>query len=358
MNEGLKPRIFKYDNVRLLAIVLVVISSFADEFTARSEMFQSWFVFVYAFHAPLFIFLSGLFTKEYKDGVKPDNHKLSFYLGLGMVLKILIYLMRLWNGYPAELDFFGGSSVEWYLFVIVMYSVTMYLLRRVNRWIVLTISVAVGTAAGFLPLSDEFYLMRYMVFLPFFAAGYYLTPIKVRRFAHHVGVKLVGVACIFGYFVLCFRERELIYPLRMLFTGRNAYAVVSLEGCTFYHRLLCYAISSLLILSVLACVPNRKFPFITRMGRNTLGVYFWHVLIVLLLRHYGVGQKLTALGDPLWKMLVLTISVAVALILSIPVFTLPLRKLLEWVRRMPRLACMTMDIVILMGAAVGQLIVK
>lgn len=356
MNENLKPRIYKFDNVRLLAIVLVVIGSFAESLAPRSDMFQSWFIFVYSFNAPLFIFLSGLFTKEYKAGVRPNNHRLSFYFGLGMILKILIYLMRCWNDYSPELNFFGGETIEWYLFVIVFYSITMYLLRGVNRYVVLVLSVVAGTVAGYIPLTDEYYLMRYLVFLPFFTAGYYLTPAKVRRFTHQVNVKLAGIAFLFIYFVLCFREREAIYPLRMLFTGRNPYSLVQMENCSFYHRLLCYGISAVLIISVMACMPNRKYPIVTRMGSNTLGVYFWHYLIVLLLRHYGVFEKLIAVGDPLWKFLILTIAVLVALILALPVFSWPLNKLLEWVRRMPPLACLTMNIVILMGAVVCTLL--
>ena len=357
MNEGLKPRIFKFDNVKLLAIILVVIGSFADGFTARSDMFQSWFVFVFSFHAPLFIFLSGLFTKEFKDGVKPDNYRLSFYFGLGMVLKVIIYLMRLWNGYDATLNFLGSDAIEWYLIVIVMYAITMYLLRKVNCWIVLALSVVAGTAAGYIPLTDEYYLMQYLVFFPFFAAGYYLTPAKVRRFTHLTKVKLVGVAFLFIYFVLCFRERGAIYPLRMLFTGRNPYALVQLDGCTFYHRLLCYGISAVLIISVLACVPNRKYPIITRMGSNTLGVYCWHYPSILLLWHFDIPKMLTKLGDPMWKLVVLTLSVLIALILSLSIFSWPLRKQLAWVRRMPKLACLTMDIVILMGAAICTLLI-
>ncbi len=357
MSDNQKPRIFKFDNVRLLAIILVVIGSFADAYTERSDMFQSWFVFVYSFHAPLFIFLSGLFTKEFKDGVKPNNYRLSFYFGLGMALKIIIYLMRIWNGYDVRLNFLGGDTIDWYLILIVLYAITMYLLRQVNCWIVLALSVAAGTAAGFIPLTDEYYLMRYLVFLPFFAAGYYLTPAKVRRFTHRTNVKLAGIAFLFIYFVLCFRERNAIYPLRMLFTGRNPYALVQLEGCTFYHRLLCYGISAVLIVAVMACMPNRKYPFVTHMGSNTLGVYFWHYPVILLLWHYGVGEKLIKLGDPLWKFVVLTMSVLLALILAIPVFSCPLKKLLEWVRRMPPLACMTMDIVILMGAVVCTLLI-
>ena len=358
MTDSQKPRIFKYDNVRLLAIVLVVIGSFADEFTARSDMFQSWFIFVFSFHAPLFIFLSGLFTKEYKDGVRPDNRRLSFYFCLGVLLKIAVFLLRRWNGEDVEIDFFGGATIEWYLFVIVMYAFTMYLLRKLSKIVVLCAALLLGTAAGFLPLGDEFYLMRYFVFMPFYAAGYYLTPAKVRRFVHRTNVKLGGIAFMFMYFIVCFRFRKSVYPLRMLFTGRNPYALVPIEGCTFYHRLLCYGISAVLIISVLAIVPNRKFPVLTHWGRNTLGVYFWHYPIVLLLWHFGVMDMLVPLGDPLWKYVVLTLAVIVALLLSFSVFSKPLSWMLYKVRTMPPLACTTMDLVVILGGIVGNLIIE
>lgn len=357
MNESLKPRIYKFDNVRLLAMMLVVLGSFAEELSMRSILFHSWFVFIFSFHAPLFIFLSGLFVKEYKDGVKPDNHRLSFYLGMGMILKVLIYVMQLWNGDSPQINFYGGGTVEWYLFVIVMYAVTMYLLRMVNRTIVLAISIVAGTVSGYIPLTDEYYLMRYLVFMPFFVAGYYLTPAKVRRFTHQTNVKFAGVAFMFIYFVLCFREREAITPLEKLFTGHYPYFMVQLDHCGFYHRLLCYGISAVLIISVLACTPNRRLPVITRLGRNTLGVYFWHYPLVLFLLHYGLFDRTIALGDPLWKFIVLIGSAAVTLFLALPIFTWPFRKLLEWERRMPPLACLTMDIVILMGTVVGTLII-
>lgn len=243
MNEVDRPRIFKFDTVKLLVVVLVVVGSFAEEFTDRSDMFRSWFIFVNSFTAPLYIFLSGLFQKQFQKGQRPNLHKISFYLILGYILKITIFLLRRWNGEDVGLDMFGGATIEWYFFVIVMYTVTVWLLKGVHRYILLIGSVILGVVAGFLPLSDEFYLMRYFVFLPFYVAGYNLTPARVRRFSHKVNVKLAGAAFLIIYFVLCFREREIIYPLRMLFTGRNAYAIVPIEGCTFYHRMLCYGIS-------------------------------------------------------------------------------------------------------------------
>lgn len=357
MTDNLKPRIFKYDNVKLLAIVLVVIGSFADEFTARSDMFRSWFLFSYSFTAPLFIFLSGLFRKQYDKEHRPDMRKISFYLLLGLLLKLMICFVRILDGDDVRLDLFGGSGIEWYLFVDVGYMLVMYLFKDVHRYIMLAASVVIGVAAGFLPLGDFLYLMRFLVFLPFYVAGYYLSPIKVRRFTHRLNVKLAGIAFIFIYFVLCFQERDILYPLRSLFTGQSSYAQIPIEGCTFYHRLLCYGISAVLIISVLACMPNRKFPVLTHMGRNTLGVYFWHYPIVLLLWYWGVMDLFVPLGDPLWKYLLLVAAIALALLLSLSVFTLPLRKLGELIGRIPTKVCLIADGAAIAVAAILQLTV-
>ena len=350
-----RPRIFKFDNVKLLVITLVVVGSFAETFTDRSDMFRSWFIFVYSFHAPMYIFLNGLFQKPFQKGQHPNLHKISFYLILGFALKLTIYLMRRWNGEDVGLDMFGGATIDWFFFVIVMYTITMYLLKNVHRYIVLPITVILGIVAGFLPLGDEFYLMRYFVFLPFYAAGYYLTPSRVRRFSHKLNVKLAGVAFLVIYFVLCFRERDTIYPLRMLFTGRNPYSIVPIEGCTFYHRMLCYGISAVMIISVLAVIPNRKVPVITRLGRNTLSVLFWHYPLVLLLWHVGAFDLLMPLGDPLWKVTVLTAAVIVALILSFGIFSWPLRKLEELIKKIPPVPCIIMDSVLLVTAILVNL---
>ena len=317
-------------------------------------MFRSWFIFSYSFTAPLFVFLSGLFQKRYENGRKPDAQKITFYLLLGFLLKLMIWLVRILDGDDTRLDLIGGSGIEWYLFVIAAYMVTMYLLRKVNRYAMLAASVVIGVAAGFIPLDDTLYLMRYLVFLPFYVAGYYLTPIKVRRFTHRLNVKLAGVAFIFIYFVLCFQEREVLDPLVPVFTGQCPYAQVPLAGCTFWHRLLCYGVSSVLIISVMACMPNRKFPVLTRMGRNTLGVYFWHYPLVLLLWYWGIMDLFMPLGDPLWKYLLLVAAVLIGLALSLSVFTLPLRKLGELIGRIPTKTCLIACGAVLILAAVLQ----
>lgn len=350
MNENTKPRIFKFDNIKLMIVTLIVVGSFADHFTDKSDMFRSWFIFAASFTAPMYIFLSGLFQKQFQKGQRPNLHKISYFLIIGYLLKIVIWLLRLWNGENVKLNLFGGDTVEWYFFVIVMYTLTLFLLQKVHRYAVLIGSVILGILAGFVPLGDEFYLMRYFVFLPFYVAGYYLTPARVRRFSHQINVKLAGIAFLLFFFIICFRSRDIIYPLRMLFTGRNPYVAVPIEGCTFWHRILCYGISAVMIISVAACIPNRKAKVLTHMGRNSTGVLFWHYPLVLTLWHFGVFDYLLPLGDPLWKIVVITIAVIVALILSFSIFMWPLRKLQVLIERMSPIPCIVMDCAILAAA--------
>lgn len=346
MSDSLKPRIFKYDNVKLLAIILVVIGSVADEFTGSSDIFRSWFVFSYSFTAPIFVFLCGLFQKQY-DGekIKPEWGRVTFYLMAGTLLKVIVFLIRLAFGREAKLDLLGGTGIEWYLFVTAGYMLLLYPLRRVNRYVLLGITVVIGVVAGYLPIGDFLYLMRFLVFLPFYVAGYFLSPMKVRRFTHRLNVKLAGVAFIFIYFVLCFRERDTIYPLRMLFTGRNPYSAVPIDGCSFLHRLLCYGISAVLIISILACMPNRKFPVLTKLGKNVAGVYLWHWPIVLLLSYLGAFDFIVSLGDPLWKYIMIVGAAGLALLLSIPIFNKPVTIVGEAMRRLPVKACLIINAV-------------
>ena len=353
MTEASKPRIYKYDNVKLLAIILVVIAGFAEEFTFQSDLFRSWFLFSSSFTAPLFVFLSGLFQKQYDPPRKLNVQKITFYLLLGVLLKLITTFVRASSGDPMWVDYLlGGVGMEWYLFVVAGYMLTMYLLRRVNRYVMLAVSVVIGVAAGFLPIGDFFYVMRFLVFLPFYVAGYHITPIKVRRFTHRLNVKLAGIAFIFIYFVLCFREREILYPLESLFTGSASYIDVAPDGLNFWHRLLCYGISAVLIISVMACMPNRKFPVLTRMGQNTLGVYFWHYPIILLLRYTGMTEMFLQLGDPLWKYAMIVAAAGLAILLSLSIFSIPLKKLGTLIDRVPTKACIITDLIMIATVAI------
>ena len=59
-----KERIYLWDNIKFILIFLVVLGHFADFHTATSLNMRRLFFYIYIFHMPLFIFISGLFSKK------------------------------------------------------------------------------------------------------------------------------------------------------------------------------------------------------------------------------------------------------------------------------------------------------
>ena len=86
---ALPVRQYRYDNLKFFLIVLVVVGHFLEFYDTRSDIFKSLFVFIYSFHMPLFLFVSGLFTREKPVSVE----KIIFYFILGYALKMLIYVV-------------------------------------------------------------------------------------------------------------------------------------------------------------------------------------------------------------------------------------------------------------------------
>ena len=59
----MKKRIALWDNLKFLLIIFVVIGHYTQQFRADNETLQRIYVFIYSFHMPAFIFVSGYFAK-------------------------------------------------------------------------------------------------------------------------------------------------------------------------------------------------------------------------------------------------------------------------------------------------------
>lgn len=97
-----RERIALWDNVKFVLITLVVIGHVVDFATSKSLLCKSIFLYIYAFHMPLFIFISGLFFRH-----KNIFNKALFFVVVGFLLKILHSLNPLmWGGRQRHLGCF------------------------------------------------------------------------------------------------------------------------------------------------------------------------------------------------------------------------------------------------------------
>lgn len=323
-----KTRIYKYDNLKFLLILLVVIGHFIDiGITEKTDKFKSIFIFIYTFHMPLFLFISGLFQNKSFNKI---GKKIFSYITLGFMLKVLISLCNMLFLDEYKFTLLGDYTVPWFLFALAAFTLLGYALRNVKPVYVLIPSILISLFAGYdKSIGDWLYLSRIIVFFPFYYAGFCLTPEKVMNALNRLYIKIISALVIIAYAVICILKSDMMYEFRVLFTARNSYDALEQPEFGIFYRLIAYVISIILCIAVLAVIPNIKIPIITLFGGRTLQVYFWHFAVVIAFEAYEVIDILKAVSSYTGLLIYLFINLAVTLVLSLKVFGIPIYKFLN-----------------------------
>jgi fucose 4-O-acetylase-like acetyltransferase len=329
-------RVSKFDNIKFLLIMLVVMGHFIDECTDVSDVYRSIFVFIYSFHMPLFFVVSGYFHRD-----KNIKNKVIFYIMMGFTAKMIVAAGKLFiKGETPKVELFSDKGFPWFMFVMAFYVLISYALRDVNRKGLLVFAVLLACLAGYdSGVGDFLYVSRIIVFYPFYLVGMLLndrrfmeklTELKIpeNRFRMRCLVA-VSVASIVIWAYLCFCRLDRVYIMRWMFTGRNSFSVKSAYlPYGFIYRLVAYTISTVLCFAVICLLPDVKIPGFTVFGANTLQIYLWHKTMVYILIKANVDQMLqtTAGGKILWLLL----AVLTCYLLNLKVFAYPGR----WIQRL------------------------
>ena len=309
-----RSRVPLWDNARFLLMLLVVLGHFIDQY--KTDVSRSLFVFIYAFHMPLFIYLSGLFHSNNRI-----KNKVGAYLVLYLLLKAVICVTFILIGKKPEFRLFYEAGIPWYMLAMAVFIGFTYLTRNVNHTVVLICSIIVACIAGYFPqIGDTLSLSRILVLYPFYRAGVMTDRDKLKELHGNTVFRIVSLVITLGFLFCCFRYRYIIYNLRTYFTARNSYGPDS-NNLGALIRLLAYAISSVTGLAFLGCCPERKLPVITEFGTRTLQIYFWHRPVLYYLVYLGIGKELcmTRAGQAAWML----IAVAVTFILGLKPFAFP-----------------------------------
>lgn len=141
----MKERIVLWDNLKFILITLVVIGHLADEFTAKSDVYKSVFLFIYTFHMPLFILISGLFHSE-KNIIK----KCIFYCSIGFLYKIITLIFdRLSGNSNVSFNLLSDGGISWFMFVLAIYTIISYVIKDENKKYILVFSVVLACFTGY-----------------------------------------------------------------------------------------------------------------------------------------------------------------------------------------------------------------
>ncbi len=331
-----KERIFLFDNIKLLAIILVVIGH-AIDFISRQDgnhLEKSLFLIIYSVHMPLFIFISGLFMKPMTKETKFPKQKVVAYILIGIALRIIMALLAIVcreDFRYSVLDMY--DSFAWFMWAMAVFISLAWFFREYDTKVILLISLAVGCMSGFdKNLGDELVLMRIVVFFPFFLVGYMLKPEQILKLISAKWIKISAAFVAIVVFII-FLVSPLAYDVfRSMFTGRNDYSYLEqYSDLGFAVRAVSYVVSAVFGFSLICLVPNKNLGFISKVGTKTLQIYFWHKAFLFVMEHFDVYDRIALFtSDTLATLIYILIAVMITFICSLSVFSFPTKQILRF----------------------------
>ncbi|NHM31460.1 acyltransferase family protein [Neobacillus terrae] len=278
MASSLKRSLY-FDNAKFLLIFLVVFGHVISPLKENNDVLFNLYSFIFLFHMPAFIFISGYFSKGFrKKGylAKIAKKILLPYLIFQALYSLFYYV----DGEISSLkiDFLKPHWTLWYLLSMCCWNLFLYVFAKL-KWKGFILAVAIGIGIGYFNHAGSYLsLSRTLVFFPYFLLGYlieqkHLKAVLKKRLSPVVGVGiLVSSLLIFAAF---FPKGAIPWLL-----GDTSYAgmgVKDLSGGII--RSLQYLLTGIVSYGFLSIVPSKGNLF-TVIGERTLYIYLLHGFII------------------------------------------------------------------------------
>ena len=263
------------DSLKFYLICFVVLGHTLAEHIHGSPFIDGLLYWIYTFHMPLFVLLSGFFSK------KMDKGKFKWFVirtfETFLIFQAISVLLKYLTGETITLQLIiSPISVYWYLFSLILWRSLLQLMPE--KWlrkepVIIGVTFMVGLVAGFIPVSNEFAIQRTLAFLPFFFLGYYSKQNGWLDILRGSSIKwvLVILALSMVVFIISLRHGIMTFDKLCENTPYN--------GCSdMMIRLLIYLLAFGNGIAFLRFSKATKVASI--MGTMTLYIYVYHQFFV------------------------------------------------------------------------------
>lgn len=278
----MKNRMYKFDNIKAVLIFLVVFGHFLECVFGYKDLY----LFIYTFHMPLFIFVSGYFAKYNRRKIVTD------LIYPYVVFQILYTLFEIYllGDEKLKLTFVRPRWILWYMVAIIAYYLLIPLFdvkSSKNKIIVLGLMIMISLLVGYdYRVGYDLALSRILVFMPFFFAGFYAKKeallLKIKSYI----TRKTYLIALTGY-VLFVKMVDVIIK-NDVFNEKILYGSCSYEiserGVGI--RILMIMIAMISISLVLLVVPDKRIPILSNIGMYTMPVFLIHGFIVKYCKYY------------------------------------------------------------------------
>lgn len=281
----------KIDAVKFFLIFCVALGHCLGQFWDKTYVLSTY-NFIYLFHMPLFIFISGYFTKNKSLFSREFWISEIKILETFLVFDILHRIPSFFDGSFTLHDMIVPSWSLWYLLSLFYWRFIIQILTSAikNKKALIVVAFVFGLSIGFVPLSGALSIQRTLSFLPFFVIGYCVSQNnlieKIRAVNHFVAIGICAIAFVASYAFLNFDIHDVVWGLRPY--AESNFGVKE----AFAFRALYYVIGLLLSFSIINLFKFNN-AFFAAEGRKTLIYYMYHTFLLL-----GVFKAIQYLDIP------------------------------------------------------------
>ena len=333
MNYTYTQRDYLWDNIKALLIFFVVAGHVLEMNPIHTVLAVNIDRLIYSFHMPAFVFVSGYFGKRVCIQGRLRAEKAISLMVYYIVFQLLFMLIRaVFNIYSQAMSLFSPCTGLWYLIALFFYYLMSPIAQKLPAWLMISLSVISALLIGNDTAATNYLaVMRTFTFAPFFFGGYYLrgSAVKKVRDIKPYFRYTIGLLC--GAAAVCSWLYTPMFEWNKLFFGKINYQELKIDlwlGAVL--RLWAYAIAVLMIICLVLMMPSKK-SIISKVGQNSLQVYIFHMLLVILL--FVSGRANIDITDDCILLLCMLGSAALTVILSLGFFRYPFKWMQERVKK-------------------------
>ncbi len=267
-------RDYLLDNLKFILITLVVFGHFIQPHIDQSVALKAVFFCIYSFHMPLFIFISGYFSKS--------QNTLSYKKNVSAILLPYILFSILWSlqvsirNKHLSFDIFIPPFHLWYLLSLFTWRVLLPYVQTLKFPIIFTVmlSLIVGLSPS---IGWEMSLSRTITLFPFFILGSKCSPTILHRIHTKKYFALVGFILLItlGYCVARFS----LFNWSIFFWAQSYKEAGHSYMGGFALRSIAILLAIGIGLALIVLTPVKKV-FFTSLGSRTMLVFILHGFFV------------------------------------------------------------------------------
>lgn len=301
----MKERFWFFDNGRAVLMLLVVFGHVIEPLKENS-IYNSIYCFLYVFHMPCFVFISGYFSKRSTTVIDGLSKYIAPFVAFQILYRIMNFIFKIQHPANSLIKLFAVPvRTLWYLPSLFCWVMLQHVIIKIFgdhrlRPVLISSFLLLPFISGVIPVY-AFSIPRTLYFFPFFLFGHVVKTEENNFFnASGKAMKIISLS-----FFLMLLYLSIVHPCNR----GLLYAMNTFKSINFSAILGGLNRSMILILSCASCffllklIPQTQ-TFLSHFGKKTLQIFLLHDLAIRFLIFFDVYSKFSGITLALFLVIV------------------------------------------------------